>query len=220
MTATKETIIEALNTFDHRDDKIWTEDGAPLVGVVQKRANDASITRAQINDALPGFQRKTTDAVEEPQEDDGTDPGAADIHVTDTAPLTAVDGPVNETPLAEVDEHLPSTEELRAIIMRQISDAEQALQNARKDVSDARQVELMAERRLGRVMLTYQRKFPPISAAENIQRHLASQQAQKIARVEAFGNMGKSALDLRMEGRRRVQVRPTNGLPVARNAVL
>ena len=55
MTTPNEAIQEILAKLDLTDDTNWTEDGSPALGVIQKLANDPSITRAQINDANPGF---------------------------------------------------------------------------------------------------------------------------------------------------------------------
>lgn len=52
-------ILEALGTFDVKDDSYWTGDGLPLVEAVQHLAGDLTVTRASITDAAPGFSRST-----------------------------------------------------------------------------------------------------------------------------------------------------------------
>src|SRR5271156_6643845 len=56
-TTSKETIQDILSKLDITDDVNWTEDGAPALDVVQKLADDETLTRDDINDAEPGFVR-------------------------------------------------------------------------------------------------------------------------------------------------------------------
>lgn len=51
-------IVEALSRLDPENDEHWTNDGMPRVEVVQGLAGDASIMRADINNASPGFDRE------------------------------------------------------------------------------------------------------------------------------------------------------------------
>jgi len=52
-----EKIIEALHKLDVNNDNHWTADGLPKVETVKFTCGDLSVTREQIELALPGFNR-------------------------------------------------------------------------------------------------------------------------------------------------------------------
>lgn len=57
-------VVEALNRLDHEDSGLWTDLGLPRVEAVALELEalgfDSQITRAEINVASPGFQRRPT----------------------------------------------------------------------------------------------------------------------------------------------------------------
>lgn len=55
----KEAIIQALREFDPLDDDQWTADGAPKMEVVHRLAEDDKITRKDVVEAAPDFNRET-----------------------------------------------------------------------------------------------------------------------------------------------------------------
>lgn len=192
----KEAIKEILEGLDHSKDDLWTDDGSPLVSEIQRLADDKTITRAQINEALPGFTR----VVGSPTESDkAPDPEVEAKDGFDASLEPEVNGPGE--PLTE--------EEVRVILVRRIRDAEQGLADARTATSDARQAEHAAERRLNRAIFDHQRKFPPITAAANIKAHLEAQ--GRLAQERAgILNDGRSQVDVSMErSNRRGWTRPT-----------
>lgn len=189
MPITKEAIAEVLNSLDHTNDAIWTDDGSPLVSEVQRLANDKTITRAQINDALPGFARKIADATaNEDEPATGGEPELAPKSTVNTAPGAPFDDRM-EPEVNGAGEPL-SEDQVRAILTRRIRDAEQALTDARMRTSESRQEERKCEQRLARAHADHQRHYPAITAAENIKQHLESQQRQLRERVTGVGSGG------------------------------
>lgn len=195
MTVTPEVIREILKTLDHKNDALWTDDGSPKVGEIQRLANDKTITRAEINEAQPGFGRiiavaVADDAGDEPTEGIGSGPDPSIVlKTTDTPPPPGFDAKIEPEvngpgePLSEI--------EVRAILVRRIADAEQAVMDAKARVASAQADVIRAEQRHARAIADCQRKYPPISAAENIKRHLASQQEALRQRVEGDGNVSQ-----------------------------
>lgn len=186
MPTTKETLAQVLTKLDPANDEQWTADGAPLISVVQKLANDSKITRDQINEAIPGFSRAGVPKVETTAEQD--------MHVTDTAPLKdAADDEFDPRIEPEVNGAGPalSEDEVRAILNRRIRDAEANLIAARAAASEANAEVVRCEHRLTRAHVDHNRQFPPITEAQNIKAHLASQGQLALKRaglLDADGN--------------------------------
>jgi hypothetical protein len=183
MSFPKEAIKEVLESLDHTDDAIWTDDGSPLVSEVQRAANDKTITRAQINDAFPGFARKTKDSVaEDVQPDKEGDLG----YETGPAPRTdnIVPPDMSTPPEAdELDDPTAENDRLRKLAYQRVLDAETNLSQAKEMVSVAQRNVFQAEQRHERALKLYSSKYPAISFEENIKKHLASQQAALHERV-------------------------------------
>lgn len=53
-------ILRALKLLDPSNNEHWTKDGKPSCDAVAALMNSGNVTRAQIEDALPGFRRKAT----------------------------------------------------------------------------------------------------------------------------------------------------------------
>lgn len=212
----KEAIKEILQSLDHANDALWTDDGSPLVAEVQRLGNDLTITRAQINEAFPGFARKTSDSVaEDEQPDDEVTEGSGGIVggvnlTTETiAPITAAAEDVLLSPELE-------QERLRQIAYKRVLEAEQAITDARDGVSKAYDVVAQAEKRHTRALLLFSSKYPPLTAAANIKLHLARQ--QEILREKVTGSRFEqpsalSPIEARLMGRKRVT--PTMFIPLA-----
>lgn len=188
-TTPKAAIAEVLNSLDVANDTLWTDDGSPLVEEVQRLANDATITRAQINEAIPGFCRVMAEPAEKNTKIE-----------TEQPKIEAAFDPKQEPEVNGSGEQL-SELEVRAILERRIRDAETALTTARRVTSESRQEELRCEQRLTRAHIDHQRKYPPITAAQNIQDHLRSQQDQLYERVTGQSAAGRAQIDITMERR-------------------
>ena len=197
MTTPNEAIQEILAKLDLADDTNWTEDGSPALGVIQKLANDPSITRAQINDANPGFARVSAAEVAKTYED----PAAS---TETTAPKRAA-----KKPTAVADEPL-TEDEMRKILTRRVTDAELHLTAAQAAVSEAQAEVVQCQKRLARAHDDHNRRFPRITASANIKAHLASQIRQ------AEENAGISPLQTSLTNRKR----PVPGAPAPASMIL
>lgn len=191
MPTPKEALAEILTAMDTKNDALWTDDGSPLVLEVQRLANDKTVTRAQINDALPGFNREAKKTELAP---------ASDVQVGgEDAPETA--------PEASNIEAL-TKEDKRNILQRRVRDAEEALTAQRKVTSESRAEEIRCERRLARAHADQARYFPPVTVADNIKAHLETQ--GRLAMERAGLGAGPSQVDLSMQrSNRRGWTRPT-----------
>lgn len=180
MPATKEVIAEALKTIDPTNDALWTEDGAPLIAEVQRITGDDTVTREQINDALPGFARTVKNAADDLS--DETTPGATQ--------------PAAKSPTVVSDLTVGDT---RNILDRRIIAANLALDEARRDLYAAQQKVTQCEQRLQRAHQDHQRKFPPVTASDAIKAHIeAGQRRRTEAALAAERPQGPSQIDIAM----------------------
>lgn len=207
----KEAIKEILEGLDHTNDALWTEDGSPLVTEIQRLANDKTVTRAQINDALPGFVRKTKDSNSEEVQ-----PGDEPEAVTETSEKApAIVAPDMSTPPGEdeLDDPIDENDRLRKIAYQRVLDADTNLAEAKNAVSDAQRNVVRAEQRHERALQTYSSKYPPISVAENIKQHLARQQEvlrEKVTGQRFAPNQAQNPVDNTLMDRKRDNGRKGN----------
>lgn len=193
-TFPKEAIAEILQNLDNTKDELWTDDGSPLVSEIQRLANDKTITRAQINEAMPGFARKTA----------SNETGVAPV---ETAKNTTI-APASEVQ-AEDDGFLTPEEEhekIRGIAQQRVRDAELALSEAKAHTTEAYRAEKQAEQRLTRALQQYSAKFPPMTEAANIKQHLARQQEvlrERITGSRFEPNTATNPIDTTMMDRKR-----------------
>jgi hypothetical protein len=212
-TFPKEAIKQVLESLDHTNAALWTDDGSPLVSEVQRLANDKTITRAQINEALPGFARKTTDSVTE-----DVQPG--DEVEQEVQPIIE---PTSEVQAADGSEGLSDEQEferLRQIALARVGEAEKAISDAKDKMAEAQAEVVRAEQRHTRALTLFSSKYPPLSVAENIQRHIKSQQETLRERVTGSRfepNQALNPLDTRMMDRKRDNGR---NKPQSQNAFL
>jgi len=209
MPTPKQAIAEALQSLDHTNDAHWTDDGSPLVSEIQRLANDKTITRAQINEALPGFARKTEDTVaEEVQPDDEVSDEARGAYQLMKAPEEASDD------LLAGDDDTAEAERLRRIAYQRVVDAEIAITEAKNAVADATRAVTMAEQRHTRALQLYSSKYPPLTAAENIKQHLARQQEALRERLTGHRfepNVAQNPVDATLMDRKRNNGRNNKG---------
>ena len=180
----KDNLKSALELLDHADDNHWTDSGLPRMDVLKTLAGDEAITRKDVEEAFPGFERKTevsNDALKE-------------IYATGDEP---------DAPAAEVrdpdalDGDTMSAEEVKLFYARKVSDAEAAYTQARTDVADAQSRMARAAVRMQKANAEYSKKYPPVSWEQNIKDHL---------NATAKHNEGRalSALDQKLASRRRI----------------
>lgn len=160
MTTPKEAIKEILDTLDITVDTNWTDDGMPALDVVQALANDETITRDQVNDAAPGFIRQV---------------GEAELKNTTIAPV------VRSTPDYVVDNEFTDAK-MREILDRRVNDAQDAINEAQKLLSEATLEVTRCQKRLARAHEDRKRRFPPITPAQNIKAHLEAQGREAMRR--------------------------------------
>jgi hypothetical protein len=161
---TKEAIFEILSKLSITDDANWTEDGEPALDVVRTIAKDDAITRQQINEAAPGFVR----LVGEPK---AGGPDGVRMQGTKAATSVLAEEVVNS-------DGRMSTEEMREILTRRVTDAETNLHRAQRDLSEAQQEVGRCEVRLTRAHKDKNRQFPPVTPAQAIKDHLSAQVRQ------------------------------------------
>jgi hypothetical protein len=162
----KETINAALAQLDHDNPDHWTDDGLPRTTVVQKLADNPTLRRADIHDALPGFVRKV--AVTEP---------------TPAPPAAAVDaGPTTlDAGEEESDKpRLPTEAEYRAMLDQDVRDAEFALVENNKDLAACHARVQPLRLAIEKAKQARTAAFPPLTVAQNIKMHLASEQQKRI----------------------------------------
>jgi len=145
------------------------------VSEIQRLTNDKTLTRAQINEAYPGFARKSADSVTEPPDEAEGDGGTvlASDPSSDEGQDDFIDG-------------ASDNERLRAIAFKRVQDAEEAIADAKRRVSEAQREVHNAEQRHTRALQLFSAKYPPLTAAENIKQHLRRQAEVQRERVEGM----------------------------------
>lgn len=213
---TKDELVLALNKLDRNDDQHWTDDGMPRVDVLRALTGNQTLNRTQINTLVPGFNRTPVDAeadavaaaaalVASPQGTPGT-------HAEDDDLLnlrTSEDfNPAEEPEINGAG--VPLTEiEVKAILVRRVDDAEAGIVEAQAGIRRANDALVEAQKKATRHKIELNRRFPPLSAEENIKQHLASHGAILEASVAAQGDSGMSQLDIAMgRSNRRGWTRP------------
>jgi hypothetical protein len=162
----KDKIVSALAQLDHNNEGHWVEDGLPRTGVVQKFAGDQSITRQQINEAAPGFSRQVPDKEPVPEQT-----------VPDTETTTPAEAAKHAPARAANDDGgtvLAFTEQEREKFRRAVVEAEADYNQSLKDLETMRRHVLACKAALEQAVADERAKFPPISAAQNIQNYLAA----------------------------------------------
>lgn len=222
MSTDKAAISEALQSMNHEDATLWTDDGAPRVDVVQRLCNDDKLTRAQINDALPGFVRVTE---ETKKVDDALAAADAEKQAVAQAEQDKLGFAKPAEKVAKVVEHDSELEgedplsesETRAILQRRVRTAEEAVTEAKRALSEAGQEVVRCEKRLQRAHTDQRRYFPPITQAQAIKAHLDSEQKRRHENVKGEGTYeGQSQLDQAMQrSNKRGWVRPAMAVKAA-----
>lgn len=170
-------IRAALAQLDPKNDAHWTDDGLPRTGVVQKLASDPNLSRKEIQDAQPGFQREPTKPAVTAGDD--LDPLTGEPG-SGTGVLDGGDPTKNTGDLM-------SEAEVRAILEGNVKDAVQALDDAQQGVREAHALVTTRQNELVSARADLTREFPPMTPAENIKAYIASEVAQ---RARAFGHNG------------------------------
>jgi post-segregation antitoxin (ccd killing protein) len=160
-------IRDALKQLDVSDNSHWTEDGLPRTGVVQKLANDQTISRQDIQAAWPGYQRNPV--VNKP---------------APVAGAAAVQDPLTGEPAADPandDGELMTEDEVREILNQRVIDAIAAETAAQDKIKDANRELIEARKRAQIARTEFQREFPPKTQAQNVKEYLAAELARRAA---------------------------------------
>ena len=218
MAKTNEEILEALLGLSPGNDEHWTADGLPRLDAVENLLG-ASVTRKQLTNAAPDFNRALAQSVvdeaasqgdTEPSDTDKTQPDAdpqspEDPGATDTATADA-GGPDDFDPLAEgpgdeeaeLDEAVQEAQDRVSAIQQALEQGKLALAEAEQALTDAAKAKNSA--------------FPPLSAAEAIQQFQRSEHEKRAAaRGVVLGSVA-SPIDAALKGRRTNQGRRTPDL--------
>lgn len=171
------TVRAALTQLDPTNDKHWTEDGLPREGVVRQFANDQNISRKDIQDAYPGFQRNATKPGA--AAGDNIDPLTGEPVVAAVAEGDGL-GVVENNDDPSKNSGPPMTEsEVREVLEGRVHAATQALADRQQDVRDANKAVITAQEFLAKVRSDLTREFPPLTPAENVKQYIASENARR-----------------------------------------
>lgn len=202
----KEKILEALKQLDPLNDDHWTSDGAPRMDAVESIVGDKSITRKDIIDAAPGFNR---DKAGQPEEDETGEvlEGFTDVENTAEGSQTSGDqagdqfddhkddSETDEGQAGDEKENHPSiemTEEefskwLASVSPGELRDVEESLQDQMLNTS--RQIEHLKGLlvRLRRCITTTRIRIDQVSPRgseqDAIRKFIAAQNASRAAKV-------------------------------------
>lgn len=184
--ATQEDIIKALTQLDSGNDEHWTDDGLPRVDVVQKLLKDPDVRRKDINEASPGFSRAVPGQTTEPEDAQPGDPAVAAVPAEDGG---------NERDTEDfLDDHEMTEDELKTVMQRRCTQAEERLAKARAAVTEAQSYVRKCEQWEAQAKQALHRRFPPMHENDAIKAHL---DAQLRLRYERAG-YGPSQIDVAM----------------------
>lgn len=218
MAKTNEEILEALLGLSPGNDEHWTADGLPRLDAVENLLG-ASVTRKQLTNAAPDFNRAMAQSVvdeaasqgdTEPSDTDKTqpdadpqspeDPGETDMATADAGgpddfdPLA--EGPGDEE--AELDEAVQEAQDRVSTIQRALEQGKLALAEAEQALTDAVNAKNSA--------------FPPLSAAAAIQQFQRSEHEKRAAARGVVLGQVSSPIDAALKARRTSQGRRTPDL--------
>lgn len=179
----------ALAQLDSANDKHWTDDGLPREGVVRQFASDQSISRKDIQEANPNFQRHATKPGVTANDD--RDPITGEPVVSVSA-IPGSDPTVEDEGLDDPTKNTgePMTDaEVRTILENRLKAATAELANAQQAVREANKRVLDAQAGIVKAREDLVREFPPLTQAQNIKEYIASEMAQRAA-AHGFGHPG------------------------------
>lgn len=204
--ATSDQIKEALQKLDSGNDAHWTDDGLPQIAAVRDLTGDQTVKRGDINSALPGFSRAGTEADAGTTDADTSLPGD---------PVEALDGSVagsEETIVEAADELTMDEQDLREAMKKRINDTQARVLQASEALREAATFLKKCEDWNKRAIEEYNRRFPPMTAAQAIKDHLRRHQAMKTAEART---VALNPIDAALMSREKGFKRPQNGMPVA-----
>ena len=219
MAKTNEEILEAVMGLSPANDEHWTTDGLPRLDAVENLLG-ASVTRKQVTNAAPDFNRghakslvdeaHDEETVSHMDTDDMPDPdvdplSSGDLSETDIDTADA-GGPDDFDPLAEgpgdeeaeLDEAIQDAQDRVSAIQQALEQGKLALAEAEQALTDAVNAKNSA--------------FPPLSAAAAIQQFQRSEHEKRAATRGVVLGQVSSPIDAALKARRTNQGRRTPDL--------
>lgn len=179
----KTKIASALSQLDHKNPEHWVDDGLPRTSVVRTLAADETITRQNINETAPGFARMAS------KPDETVDAAPIEPLTQGSAPEAAT----TESTVADLTDLNP--EDVRSALHARTVAAEQALAENAKAIQELQ----FKARELGKTLQKARQdemtKFPPLTAAQNIQLHLRSEFEKRLAMAQGRAPSGGNIVD-------------------------
>lgn len=222
MAKTNEEILEAIMGLQPCNDEHWTTDGLPRLDAVENLLG-ASVTRKQLTNAAPNFNRghaqslvdeahdtETAGPTDTGSEDNASDPDADPLSLggqEETDEDTAgTGGPDDFDPLAEgpgdeeaqMDEAVQAAQDRVSAIQRYLQEGKLMLAEAEQDLANAVNAKNLA--------------FPPLSAAAAIQQFQRSEHEKRAAARGVTLAPTSSPIDTALKSRRGPQFRRTPDL--------
>ncbi len=218
MAKTNEEILEAVMGLQPGNDEHWTTDGLPRLDAVENLLG-ASVTRKQLTNAAPDFNRAMAQSVVDEAEEQGnasqpdadeadqsqdqqspegqaeTDKDTADAGGSDDFDPLA-EGPGDEE--AEMDEAIQEAQDRVSAIQRGLEQGKLMLAEAEQDLANAINAKNQA--------------FPPLSAAAAIQQFQRSEHEKRAAARGVVLGQVSSPIDAALKARRTNQGRRTPDL--------
>lgn len=222
MAKTNEDILEAVKGLSPANDEHWTTDGLPRLDAVENLLG-ASVTRKQLTNAAPDFNRghaqslvdeahdtETAGSTDTGSEDNASDPDAdplslGDQEETDKATAGA-GGPDDFDPLAEG----PGDEE--AEMDEAVQEAQDRVSAIQRGLEQGKLMLAEAEQDLANAVNAKNQAFPPLSAAAAIQQFQRSEHEKRAAARGVVLGQVSSPIDAALKARRTNQGRRTPNL--------
>lgn len=222
MAKTNEEILEAVMGLQPGNDEHWTTDGLPRLDAVENLLG-ASVTRKQLTNAAPDFNRghaqslvdeahdaETAGLTDTGLEDNASDPDADPLSLGDqeeTDEGTAgPGGPDDFDPLAEG----PGDEE--AEMDEAIQEAQGRVSAIQRGLEQGKLMLAEAEQDLANAVNAKNSAFPPLSAAAAIQQFQRSEHEKRAAARGVSLGSAASPIDTALKARRTNQGRRTPDL--------
>lgn len=178
-------IRAALAQLDPTNDSHWTDDGLPREGIVRKLASDTTLSRRDISEAQPGFQRHPKAADAKPVAADsatnaspGEGAGGEPAKVATEDPLTGEPLDAGQDPSKNEGEYM-TEDEVKTILEQRVKDATQALADRQHDLRDAQKAVETAQTDLRRAKEDLVREFPPMTKNQNVKQYIASEVSRR-----------------------------------------
>ena len=185
------TIRTALQQLDPANAEHWTDDGLPKTGVVQRIAKDSTISRKEIQEAWPNFERPAPEAAPAPDFAEAAAPPAEALPVALDGTIESGAPPVEGR---QIDDETPMTaDEIRMALEANVADAEAGLLDARKRHAQAANDIPVLINAVTEARKELNRQFPPMSAQDNIREYIDTQNALRAARVQSSQGYAKSS---------------------------